>query len=135
MFALFSYNEIKKYKMRKNMEKDRKIRKTKRALHQALLSLLEEKDLEKITVTQLCERADINRSTFYVYYAIPQDCFHEMAQEVMDEMVQQMHCDKVKTVRDFFEIYFKSACSNKVLFRTIHRTNISNVYIVDYQIK
>jgi AcrR family transcriptional regulator len=47
---------------------DRRERRTRSVLEQALLALLEEKDYEAITVQKLCERADVARKTFYEYY-------------------------------------------------------------------
>ena len=41
---------------------------SRRLIHQAFLELLQEKDFEKITVTDIVKRADINRSTFYAHY-------------------------------------------------------------------
>ena len=37
-------------------------------IRQAFMELLREKDFEKITVTDIVNRADINRSTFYAHY-------------------------------------------------------------------
>ncbi len=47
---------------------DRRARKTQSSIKQILIHLLKQKELEKITVTELCELADINRSTFYSHY-------------------------------------------------------------------
>lgn len=104
--------------------------KNKKAFHNALLEILNNKNLEDITVTELCSKADINRSTFYKYYDIPADCFHEIADQVINAMIDRIKTEKIKTVREFFEIYFESASENKMLFRTIHRTNIFNSYII-----
>lgn len=111
------------------MENNRKIRKTKKAFHDALLDIMMEKSLENITVTELCARADTNRSTFYKYYDIPADCFHEIADQVINEIIDCTKTKEVKTVREFFEIYFKSASENRTLFRALHRTDIFNSYI------
>ena len=37
-------------------------------LHRALLELLQEKQWNEVTITDLCEKAKVNRSTFYYYY-------------------------------------------------------------------
>ena len=47
---------------------DRRVRKTRQAFRKALLELLEEKPFEKISVTDLTNRADIARITFYKHY-------------------------------------------------------------------
>ena len=37
-------------------------------MNEALLLLLEKKDYEFITVTEICQKAGVNRSTFYLHY-------------------------------------------------------------------
>lgn len=51
---------------------------TKSKIKEGLLSLLAKEELEQITVSALCRRAKINRSTFYVYYDSPESVFDEM---------------------------------------------------------
>lgn len=59
---------------------------TKRLLKEALLQLLKEKELDKISVTELCKTAEINRATFYRHYAIPRDVLIE----IQSDMIQQL---------------------------------------------
>lgn len=47
---------------------DRRNRKSKTALKKALLTLLKRRTLQEIQIKQLCEKADLNRSTFYSNY-------------------------------------------------------------------
>ena len=47
---------------------NQRTRLTKRLLRENLLELLKEKPVEYITVKELCEYAELNRSTFYAYY-------------------------------------------------------------------
>lgn len=54
-----------------NTKDNRRVQYTKSALEHSLLSLLKEKPIEKITVKEICEKADINRGTFYSYYDSP----------------------------------------------------------------
>lgn len=49
-------------------KEDLRIQKTKKSLRTALMSLLKEKEYEKITVIDICQEALINRMTFYKYY-------------------------------------------------------------------
>ena len=44
---------------------DRRVRKSKKALEEALIRLLAKKTITEITVTELTEEADIHRGTFY----------------------------------------------------------------------
>ena len=57
---------------------------TREAFKNALIDLLlEDQRTEQITVTQICSRAGINRSTFYSHYDIPSDIMKEIEEEVL----------------------------------------------------
>jgi len=47
---------------------DRRIRRTCKSLHEALISLLLEKNYDEITVQEILDRADVGRSTFYAHF-------------------------------------------------------------------
>ena len=47
---------------------NRRVQFTKNALREAMIELITEKPLTSITVKDVCARADINRSTFYLHY-------------------------------------------------------------------
>ena len=67
---------------RKN--ENRRVRMTKRLMKDALLELLGEKDLANISVTAICETADVHRSTFYNYYTDPADLLRDIEQDYLD---------------------------------------------------
>ena len=48
---------------------DRRVRRTRIALREALLELMTERGWEDISVQDLCDRADIGRSTFYMHFS------------------------------------------------------------------
>ncbi len=66
----------------KSEKTDRRIKYTKTMLRQGLLSLLQERPINKITVTDICEKADINRSTFYTHYKDPYDLLKQIENEL-----------------------------------------------------
>ncbi|WP_213451705.1 TetR/AcrR family transcriptional regulator [Rhizomonospora bruguierae] len=47
---------------------DRRVRRTRRELHEALIALVLERGYEKITVQDILDRADVGRSTFYAHF-------------------------------------------------------------------
>ena len=47
---------------------DRRIRRTQKSLHEALISLVLEKNYDSITVQEILDRADVGRSTFYAHF-------------------------------------------------------------------
>ena len=50
------------------MADNRRVRMTKKLIKDAYLELLEKRPSERISVTDICKTADVNRSTFYMYY-------------------------------------------------------------------
>ena len=66
---------------------DRRILKTKRALRESLLYLLKEQPIQKISVSRLCEKSDINRSTFYTYYSSPMDLLESIEDEILNTLL------------------------------------------------
>lgn len=63
---------------------DRRILRTRTAIFNAVLELLVEKDANKITVLEVCKKADINKSTFYLHYSSMADCLQKCFQAVMN---------------------------------------------------
>ena len=64
---------------------DKRVMKTKRAIHSAITRLLSVKPIEEITVTELSNAAEINRKTFYSYY----NSVYMVAEEMEDEIVER----------------------------------------------
>lgn len=62
---------------------DRRIIKTRRAIRDAFLKLMREKDIEKITIKEIAEYADVDRKTVYNYY----DGIYEILDELETELV------------------------------------------------
>ena len=56
-------------------------------MDEALLSLLEKKEFSYITVKEICEKAGVNRSTFYLHYENTADLLKEATQHVLDRFL------------------------------------------------
>lgn len=69
---------------------DQRVIKTKAALTQALFKLLENKTIEKITVTELCRTAHIDRRTFYIHYSNVSDIFEDYQDQMSFEVYQAL---------------------------------------------
>lgn len=69
---------------------DKRIRKTRQAIRDALFQILAEKSADKITVAEIVRKADINRSTFYFYYEDVNDLFRQTETEVFETFVRDI---------------------------------------------
>ena len=79
-------------------KEDRRVRRTKKLLTQALTQLLQEKQINEITVKELTDLADMNRGTFYLYYKDMFDMLEKIEDglfEALDEIVSLHEHDDV----------------------------------------
>ena len=65
---------------------DRRVRKTKAAIKNAMITLLKTEKLDKITVNQIADVADINRATFYQHFLDKYDLLDQIEQEMIEQM-------------------------------------------------
>lgn len=70
---------------------DKRVKNTRKQLKQALLDLLKEKPVEKITVTALCEKAKVNRVTFYKHYEDIYDLLNKIELSYVKELRNNKH--------------------------------------------
>ncbi|KNZ41608.1 TetR/AcrR family transcriptional regulator [Acetobacterium bakii] len=60
---------------------------SRRLIREAFLELIQEKDVEKITVTDIITRADINRGTFYAHYQDIRDLMEQIGNEIIAKVM------------------------------------------------
>lgn len=66
---------------------DRRVRRTRRQLSNAMLELLVERDYESITVQEITTRADLNRATFYHHFNHKDELLAAALEDRFDELV------------------------------------------------
>ena len=86
---------------------DARVRRTRDALGDALIALMQEKPFDTITVQDVLDRAHVSRSTFYTHYSDKDDLLMSDAEEFFEalSMALSLHGDKsdrVFPVREFF---------------------------------
>ncbi len=104
---------MKKKKMTNpNKETDPRVIRTRQMLKAALVELLQEMDMEKISVNSLAKRATINRVTFYLHYRDLPDMLEKMAEEMIHEISilfgepiakKQTHEDIIQMLEKFLQ--------------------------------
>lgn len=81
-------------------KKDRRIEKTQKSIRDAIINLIEEKDVSQITVKELAERANINRKTFYMHYSSIENVFDKIENEIIEKLLH------ILSKYDFFQEQF-----------------------------
>ncbi len=64
---------------------DRRTRYTRQAIREALLELMRQKSFSKVTVTEVCRLAEMNRGTFYLHYLDLCDVLDDILTEMTTE--------------------------------------------------
>ena len=69
---------------------DRRVRRTRRALHEALRSLILQRGYDHVTVQDLIDRADVGRATFYAHFRDKDDLLMSGFEEMRKSLRQQL---------------------------------------------
>lgn len=70
---------------------DLRIEKTRKSIINAFLEMRSKKELEKVTVKEICEKAQINKSTFYSHYHDIYDLSEQLETELVHSIIEQMN--------------------------------------------
>ena len=70
-------------------------------MDRALIALLEKKDLEYVTVSDICREAGVNRSTFYLHYETIGDLLEETTRYLLDDFSSYFTVEPVQVVDGF----------------------------------
>lgn len=106
-----------------NTKNNQRTRLSKMLLKNALMDALKEKgSVNKVSVRELCERAELNRSTFYAHYSEPKDLLDELEEEILQSTKE--HLEKIGAENDlgahkYISSFLKYIKDNDKQFRTL----------------
>ena len=89
-------------------------------MDEALITLLEKKDFEYITIKEICDTAGVNRSTFYLHYENTSDLLKETTRYIIDKHLAYYEIDKKR-----ISLQFENCTREELLF-------ITDEYLVPY---
>lgn len=122
---------------------DIRIKRTKKLLNNALFELLKEKPIEKITPTELCRKATINRNTFYSHYKSTSDLLDDIENELfkaVDDSINSSNtpieaitalCKMLKANRKLSAIIFSKNSTARIIKKVFEITNKFNMSKMD----
>ena len=106
-----------------NVKDNQRTRLSKKLFQTAVLDLLEEKGgIEKITVRELCARAELNRSTFYAHYGEPREVLAEAEEEILTQTgayIQKIGAQPKGGGKDFIASFLRYIRENDKTFRVL----------------
>ena len=89
-------------------------------MDEALITLLEKKDFEYITIKEICDTAGVNRSTFYLHYENTFDLLQETTRYIIDKHLAYYEIDKKR-----ISMQYETCKREELLF-------ITDEYLVPY---
>lgn len=106
---------------------DRRIRKSKAAMKDSLLSLMKEKDFKEISITDIVRSADLNRGTFYKNYQYKE----ELLEEIIDDVVKDLIVSYQAPYEDieFFSLNTLSSSTIKIFDHVAKYTNFYSLLV------
>ena len=110
------------------MQMDKRCIKTEKAIRQAAIDLLRYKDLDKITVNDICEKAMISRNTFYGHYADKYLLLAHMSIDFVDDLMEKTIEENIKhgyemSVRTSARLYFEYLSEHEEMVHILARND------------
>lgn len=105
-----------------NKKDNQRTRLTKMLFRNSLISLLQKKPIYQISVTELCEASEMNRSTFYKYYGNVRDVLTEIEEETLKQGQKCMQEIEVSGINYAIQSLYRLLCyikENKELYQLL----------------
>ncbi|WP_234124362.1 TetR/AcrR family transcriptional regulator [Clostridium hydrogenum] len=109
-------------------EQDRRSKRTKRMLKNALIELLKTKNINQISVRELSELADINRATFYLHYKTPHDFLLQLEDELFNIIFTSYKNHDINNQYDFLLLLYKCIGDNYELLKVLLNSNTGSTF-------
>ena len=98
---------------------DRRYYRTKRVIRETFEDLIKKKPIDKITVTDLMERADLDRRTFYNHYGSVFDIAEEINREALEHFKEEISRIEVNETDTFFSLLSKIMLENFEYYKAV----------------
>lgn len=84
--------------------------KTKQEIVTAFLSLIQEKSLDNIKITDVCKKAEVSVGTYYYYFKDKKECIREIIYELNEKLTSQMQMLEKRTLKSSLFMYIELLC-------------------------
>jgi len=119
-----------------NDKMDRRQKKTRKAILDASFSLIQEKDIQQVTINEITERADINRGTFYLHFVDKYNMLNSFENEMIgkieevimrnipkEQFDQQFLPSRFDTILQILECYEENKKLIQLILKSSHNAS------------
>ena len=123
------------------MKNDARVRYTRMRIREAFFECLKEKSVNRITVKEICDRAEINRATFYKHYADPFELLQKLEEEALEELLRRIQESRQEKAKSLLQTILDSMKDTGNPYGLLGSTNgdpgfgaqISNLFYREFQ--
>ncbi|NMA50518.1 MAG: TetR family transcriptional regulator [Mollicutes bacterium] len=108
---------------------DRRSKYSINVIKESFLDLLVDNDFNSITITKICEKADVNRTTFYKYFIDIYDLLEKVQLDFINELKGTPKKEKY-TVSSFADELLEVFIKNQKLVKILFETN-NNIFFLE----
>ena len=101
-----------------NKANNKKRKKSQEQIEKIFLQLIQKKNIDEISVSTICEKANLNRSTFYSNYIDIYDLAEKIKQQMEIEFAQFQSSNNAKQNEDGYLSMFRYIKDNQIFFKT-----------------
>ena len=106
---------------------NKRVAKTREMLKSALTELLKTQPFDRISVKGICEKAGVNRSTFYVHYSCPRDLIDELEKDILDHL-PKVESKEPKDIVVSFSRLMEYVKNNSSIVEVLMRDGVDNAF-------
>ena len=112
-----------------NTKNNKRRRESMEKIEKAFVELLQERELKEITVSDICKKADVNRTTFYSHY----DGIEELNASIFKWMVEQFlnifseESENREHSFDFLKL-FKNIKENQIFYKLYFKLGLNFIH-------
>lgn len=113
-------------------KEDLRVIKTKKSLYEGLLRLMKDKSFEEIKVSEICQAAIVNRSTFYDHFNDKYELLASLIQDLEKELVEKLNEKRnFSNIKEYYismiETLFQHISKNSSIYSSIIKTNNNGI--------
>ncbi len=114
-----------------NTPNNKRKKESQKKIQKVFIQLIQSKEIHQISVTEICERANLNRSTFYANYLDIYDLANKITEQIEEDvsMLYQEERETRNNTNNYLKL-FQHIKENQNLYKTYFKLNGESRFII-----
>jgi AcrR family transcriptional regulator len=101
----------------------------KKQITKALISLMGKKKLNDISISEICDKAQVGRASFYRNYDSKEEVIQHHTDKLINDWADDIDKDPSANIYNFFQSLFQHFQKNQAFYKTLYKQNISSMIL------